>query len=715
MTDPPEAVGFLHDGPRSAEQAAALEWLDGTSTAAEPVRFDALADAADRFDALWWHREAPLEASPSPLSAHAPAVERHLASGGGLLLTLRAMADVDALGIETVPPDAVGTETVADPTGVLWRRLHDDHPAVESFDDLRLRVCDRGAVGAAAYESILPARGEVLASTVRGDHDVPHRMPVVGWDVDPGSVLGVGAPLSFDRSAAEAVAATRDRLVAGCLAAVADDVPEPSRPRDAGEMAAMRRALDADDRPTYHVTAPANWLNDPNGLVRWNGRFHVFYQYNPAGPFHDTIHWGHATSEDLVRWRDEPVALSPSPDGPDRDGCWSGCAIDDDGTPTLLYTGGDGRRQLPCLAIADDDALRRWEKHPDNPVIEAPPADVDVLETEHWEAEFRDHCVWREAGRWQQIIGTGLVDRGGAALRYSSEDLREWRYEGPLLVGEWASDGTVWECPELLDLGDRRLLHVSNCEDVVYFLGELRDGRFAVDRQGTLDHGDFYAPQSLADGDRHVTFGWLPEARDLDAQWDAGWSGALSLPRVLSVGPDGDLRQRPAAEVERLRTERLLDGATFELSAGERRRLDVAGRTLELDLEVRLRDAAAAELSVFESPDRAERTTLRYGRDGELVVDRTAASDDSRVTADTQRMAVPPHDEPLSLRCFLDRSVLEVYANGRHCLTSRIYPTRDDSVGVSLAADDGRATVRDLSVWRLGDGYPRSPPDDGER
>jgi beta-fructofuranosidase len=704
MVDSSTSVGVVHDGTLSSEQAAALEWLRGTAVAADTVRFGDLSPAGDGYDVLWWHRNAPLE-DPSPLAAHAAVVESHLSAGGGLLLSLRAMAAVDDLETETVPPDAVGTEGVTEPSGVLWRRLYDDHPAIEAFDGLRVHLCDRGAVGFARYESVLPSRGEVLASTVRADHDVPHEMTVVGWDADPGSVMGVGAPLAFDEPVAAPVAASRDRFAAGCLSALAGDTRQPSRPKDAAGMAAMRRTLGDSGRPDYHFTAPANWLNDPNGLIRWNGRYHVFYQYNPAGPFHNSIHWGHATSEDLVHWRDEPVALSPSPDGPDRDGCWSGCAVDDDGTPRLLYTGGDGRTQLPCLATGADDDLSRWEKHRDNPVIERPPADLDVLETEHWEAEFRDHCVWREQGRWHQIIGTGLADRGGAALLYTADDLREWRYEGPLLVGEDSADGPVWECPELLTLAEKRLLHVSNYEDVIYFLGELRDGRFEVDRQGVLDHGDFYAPQSLWDGDRYLTFGWLPEARDLDAQWDAGWSGALSLPRVLTVGPDGDVRQRPAEEVRTLRAERLLEDATRSLSAGDRRSLDVAGRTLELDLEVALDDATAFELSVLESPDRAEQTVVRYRNDGELVVDRTAASDDGRVTADTQRMAVPPYEEPLSLRCFLDGSVLELYANERHCLTSRVYPTRGDSTGVSVAADSGRATVESLSAWQLENGY----------
>ncbi|MBV9356146.1 MAG: glycoside hydrolase family 32 protein, partial [Chloroflexi bacterium] len=166
-------------------------------------------------------------------------------------------------------------------------------------------------------------------------------------------------------------------------------------------------------RPTYHLLPPANWLNDPNGLIQWRGQYHVFYQHNPFAPVWGTIHWGHAVSRDLAHWRDLPIALAPTPGGVDADGVFSGCALDHGGVPTVLYTGvtrgPDGSRvELPCLAAADDDELRSWHKHPANPVIPAPPAGLDVL-------GFRDHSVWREDGQWYQVIGAGIRDVGGAA------------------------------------------------------------------------------------------------------------------------------------------------------------------------------------------------------------------------------------------------------------------------------------------------------------
>ncbi|MFC7323954.1 GH32 C-terminal domain-containing protein [Halorubrum rutilum] len=689
-------VGFVCDGAPSDEQRAALAWLEERPVDAVRVPLAEVGEATDGCDVLWWHRDAPL--GDDPLSTRSTdAVDAFLDDGGGLLLTLRAMAAVDDLGIDPVAPDAVGVESVAEPTGVLWRTLYGDHRAIAAFDSIRVPTCDRGAVPTARYEAVVPARGEVLASTLRGDRDVPNEMTVVSWDRG-GGVVGVGAPLAFDEPADPSVADARSELVSGCLSAVAAG-DQPGRPKTADELTAMRRAF-ADDsaRPRYHFTPPANWLNDPNGLIRWDGRYHLFYQYNPAGPFHNAIHWGHAVSDDLLHWSDEPIALAPSPDGPDRHGCWSGCAVDDGGTPTVLYTGGDGRWQLPCLATSADPDLSEWDKDPGNPVIEEPPSDLDLLSTEDWEIEFRDHAVWRDGDRWYQLIGSGIADRGGTALLYASPDLREWTYEGPLLTGD-DGHGAVWECPELLDLGDRSLLHVSNYEDVVYFLGTVADGEFDVAHRGLLDHGDFYAPQSLRDGDRHLTWGWLPETRDASAQWESGWSGALSLPRVLSLGDDGRLRQRPAAEVDRLRR-RDLPAAVPPVVDDDRHALEASGRTLEVELEVSLEDASAFELSVFESADRDERTAIRYTRENELTVDRAASSRKGIGASDAQRMPVTPYDEPLSLRAFLDGSVIELFANDRHCLTSRVYPDAD-STGLSVRAEGGRATVSALKIREL--------------
>jgi beta-fructofuranosidase len=162
-------------------------------------------------------------------------------------------------------------------------------------------------------------------------------------------------------------------------------------------------------RPQYHFLPPANWMNDPNGLIYWKGRYHLFYQYNPNGPFWGTIHWGHAVSTDLVHWTDWPVALAPTPGSAAENGCWSGCAVNHDGVPTLIYSGDRDGKQRACIATSVDD-LRTWQKYEGNPVIPDAPEGLDLN-------AYRDHCVWCEDGIWYQVIEQG--SKAWAARRCS--------------------------------------------------------------------------------------------------------------------------------------------------------------------------------------------------------------------------------------------------------------------------------------------------------
>jgi beta-fructofuranosidase len=698
--------------------AATVDHVDLAAVAAGDV---ALAD----YDVLWWHRDRPLDwgarDAEETLADCAGLLVEYLDGGGGLLLTLHALSAVSEFGIDPVPPDAVGHETAPAQVGYLAKAVHHDHPAFETFDSLRVhsRAADADTAFA-RYERVLPEHGTILAAGLRGDDHLVDQQTLVEWRVGAGRVIGAGVGLSFANARDYECAATQERLVSNLLVALGSGrLPDfTDRPEHESEFARLRAALDDDHhRPDYHFSPPANWLNDPNGLIHHEGRYHLFYQYNPAGPAHGTIHWGHATSDDLVHWEDEPVALTPDPDGPDRDGCWSGCAVvDADGTPTLLYTGGRHREQLPCLATSASDDLSAWDKHDGNPVIGTPPASLDVLRTDHWEAEFRDHCVWRAGDDWYHLIGSGVTDVGGTALLYRGTRLDEWEYVGPLLTGDWADAGPVWECPELLDFGDKQLLHVSNYESVPYFVGEadLSTPDFEVETEGLLDYGDFYAPQTMSGPDgRQLMWGWVPEARGVEAQWEAGWSGLLTLPRVVDLGDDGTLRQRPAPELAALREAHVSE--SMSLAPGDRRALSLSGNAYELDLTVSADSNAdeRLELVLCESPARTERTVVRWVGD-ELVVDRSESSHGHVGDASEQRLPLDTggrtdEADELSLRVFVDGSVIELFVDGSRCLTSRVYPTREDADGVALVAPRHLATDVDIDIdaWELDSAFSR--------
>ena len=462
----------------------------------------------------------------------------------------------------------------------------------------------------------------------------------------------------------------------------------------------------APHRPVFHFAPPANWLNDPNGLIHWDGTFHLFYQYNPNGPFHGTIHWGHASSQDLVHWRDHPVALAPTPGGPDAEGCWSGCAVDNNGTPTFVYTGVNP--QTVCLAVSADD-LESWQKYPGNPVIAAPPPEIAA----HSGHDFRDPYVWREGDAWWMVIGARREGVGGLVLLYRSANLTQWEFVRVLLAGdEQASpffyEGAMWECPNLLDFGDRRALIISvqdaqwRLHYAAYFSGLYADGEFVPDAGDVLVHGhSFYAPQAtrLADG-RILLIGWLRETRPLAAAKAAGWNGCMSLPLIATLQADGKLRLTPAPELEALRRD-AWTLSDLPLAPHTQHRLAVAGAALEIDVTFEADQIDDYGIAVCCSPDGAEQTRIVVKPEhGELWVEHVGADPALALPNERMPLTVRP-EQPVTLHIFVDGSVLEVFSGDGRCLATRIYPQRADSQGVMLFTVGAPVDVKQLTVWTL--------------
>jgi beta-fructofuranosidase len=472
-------------------------------------------------------------------------------------------------------------------------------------------------------------------------------------------------------------------------------------------------------RPQYHFLPPANWMNDPNGLIQWQGTYHLFYQCNPDAAVWGNMHWGHASSPDLVHWQHLPHAVAPTPGGPDHSGVWSGCAVDWDRVPTVVYTGRDNELEHVCLA-SSHDGLLTWQKYSGNPVLPDPPPSLDWM-------GFRDPCVWRENGMWLMTLGTGIRDVGGAVLLYSSANLTDWNYLGPLVVGDikereplWTGD--MWECPTFFSLGDRHILIVSAMDHhpprslyTLYFTGEFRDGRFTPGMKAKMDGGDiyYYAPQVFLDeSGRRIAFGWSREARSQAAQVAAGWAGVMTLPRLLEWRADSRMSQRPVPELERLRGEkRSWSNLAIEAgAAGRSLRVleELSGDTLEMEMVFDLSQPVGDQeggfgLLVRRSPDGNEWTEIRCDRlAGRLVVDTNHSSLDEAVQPGRYEIPLDFSGlDRLHLRVFLDRSIIEVYANDLAVITARVYPSREDSTGMALFAEHSPVRVARLDAWPM--------------
>ena len=390
-------------------------------------------------------------------------------------------------------------------------------------------------------------------------------------------------------------------------------------------------------RPRYHFLPPKNWMNDPNGLIQWNGRYHMFYQHNPFGPLWGNMHWGHAVSDDLVHWEHLPLAIAPQEGEFDEYGCFSGTIIVHEGRPMMFYTGtqpepvgGMPYTQHTNIALPLDDELIAWQKYKGNPVI-APPAGLDLI-------GFRDHCLWSEGDEWLQIIGSGEAGRGGAILLFRSDDLYHWDYLHPLIGSDslylhdlWV--GSMWECPQLVAFDGRHALIFSvNHDDLIvftaYLTGRYENRRFIPDGAHRLDYGGrhFYAPQALQDEQgRYIMWGWVTEGRTSTLQETAGWSGLMSLPRVVTMRPDGRLAFNPAPELQKLR------GRHHPFTSDTAAQLHtVSGTMLEIIASFKIGVEAIA-LKVCCAPDDHEYTTIFYDPKRQTIgIERDQSTTDDR-------------------------------------------------------------------------------------
>ena len=471
-----------------------------------------------------------------------------------------------------------------------------------------------------------------------------------------------------------------------------------------GSVAAVReRSVQA---PRYHFIAPEGSCRpfDPNGCLYWNRRFHVFYIFQNADLPDGGHCWGHASSPDLINWTFHPTALAAGPDDPER-GIYSGCAVvSKEGRPTLVYYGlGAGI----CIATCADDNLLEWEKHPSNPVIPEPKRGdphFDVYRV------FDPH-VWVEDDTYHAILGGWVKphDIRDTAYLFTSDDLDNWTYQRPFYSPHphWTDENEDCACPDFFDLGDKSvLLCISHTRGTRYYVGTRTDGTFVPEshHRMTWPGGSCFAPETLTDDmGRRIMFAWAVEQR----REDSGFA-VMTLPRVLSLGEGLRIKIEPAREVEILRTAARRRDA-FVIDDEIVTLLEMAGDTMEIDIEFQPQSARRLGLIVRAAPNGVEQTRIVYDAGaGTLSVDTAHSSlaDDvfrqypivprgapvKDIDVQTAPLELYP-DDPLKLRVFLDRSILEVFANDYLCLTQRIYPTLAGSIYTRLFADGGTAEV----------------------
>lgn len=477
-----------------------------------------------------------------------------------------------------------------------------------------------------------------------------------------------------------------------------------------------------DYRPGYHVTPDRNWMNDPNGLVYHRGVYHLFFQHNPHGDGWANMSWGHASSTDLLRWHEHPVAIPRTAD----EQIFSGSVVVDhdnsagfgvDGDPALvaIYTGAytDGRQAQSLAASVDDGTT--WTKYPGNPVLD------------RGSTAFRDPKVfWYQSaegpGYWVMVA---VEAQACQILLYRSKDLRTWTYLSVFTGGggEPADAGVqqFWECPDLFPLPVADvpgtvtwvLLFSVNPDGrgggsaTRHVLGNF-DGISFTPAPGTsprrLDWGaDFYAATSFTDapGGRRIIMGWMGNWEYAAQVPTSPWRGLMTLPREVSiVAADGqqELVQRPIPEL-------LAIEEVAHLSVSGPFTLDgtlklPGGRHYKVDLTFQAMTARRFGVDVLVGGD--QRTRIRYDTAAkDLSIDRSQSGDTAfhHAFPSIEHAPVPLAGGLLHLEVFVDRISVEVFAQrGRTCLTELAFPATT-STHLELVSLDGITEV--LSVRHI--------------
>ena len=427
--------------------------------------------------------------------------------------------------------------------------------------------------------------------------------------------------------------------------------------------------------PAFHVTGETGWINDPNGLIYYNGQYHAFFQYYPHDTKWGPMHWGHVVSDDLTNWKYLPIALTPGDDC-DKNGCFSGSAINHNGKMWLMYTGfiendgGESIRQVQCLAESDDGIT--FKKH--GVVI-----GEDLLPEGYAPYDFRDPKVWLHDGIFWCVAAARKIEGRGRILLYKSKDLFNWEFVGDLFGKD--SAGTMIECPDY----NEELGYLLFCEQFQpsengihlnvhtsrFALGKIdySTGRFIENSRGIVDYGfDVYAPQTIAG--KPLFMGWLN-------MWDRnvpsakyGFAGMLTVPRRVFVR-DGRLYQEPVVSCgESYKT----DGKGSISDKVTRGVITVKATGLE-SLEIKLRSNGENFTSLIL---KSAEWVFDRSKSGEAIV---GVEKDQDSLSGIRRMPYSGKDD-VTLTIVMDDFSVEIFEDGR-ALSSTIYPP-DDADGLEL-------------------------------
>ncbi|WP_270565142.1 glycoside hydrolase family 32 protein [Clostridium beijerinckii] len=462
------------------------------------------------------------------------------------------------------------------------------------------------------------------------------------------------------------------------------------------------KSIPKEQRPSFHLSSPVGWINDPNGFSKFAKEYHLFYQYYPYDTKWGPMHWGHSKTKDFIKWEQLPTALAPDQEY-DMGGCFSGSAVESDGKQILMYTGVLDKvqedeahiiRQTQCIAIGDGV---NYEKLTCNPVITS----YSLPEGSNLE-DFRDPKIWKEDDGFYAVVASRHADGSGQILLYKSSDLKEWSFVC-ILDRSKNEIGSMWECPDFFKIDGNNIMIISpmevkanglkfhNGHNTVYLIGKYDKENHTFNREeyGTIDFGlDFYAPQTLeAEDGRRIMIGWMQSWENNIVPKDFKWCGMMSIPRELTI-KDGQLIQNPIREIRNyyknsVKYDNVLIKDNVELEG-------ISGRELDMSLEIDGTNCEEFIIKIAKNKD--YETLITFDPRKDIISFDRSYSGKLSDTLHKREMNIRNQNGKIKLRLVIDKYSVEIFANdGEQVMTSTFY-TNLDATDISFCAK-GEAKV----------------------
>lgn len=468
-------------------------------------------------------------------------------------------------------------------------------------------------------------------------------------------------------------------------------------------------------RPSFHGMPTAGWTNETHGATYYNGKYHVFFQKNPNGPYMSRLNWGHIVSDNLYKWEEDPTAISPE-EAYDKKGCWSGCVFTDDeltgGKPNIFYTAVDyGRATIAQAQPADDDLLN-WTKKAGNPVINGRPNGLTD--------DFRDCFVFRNGTDLYMIVGSSKNGVGVTTLHKYDKSTKTWSNDGKLFFsGSNANqDGTFWEMPNITKIGDKWLFTATPLNTGVgvrtlYWTGSINaDGTFAPDSRTpkTVEMAGFskdgyglLSPTIFQKDGKTLMLGIVPDKLAGSENYKMGYAHTYSLPREISLDSKGNLIQKPFSGLAAMRSETSFMMTDFDLTA-EKDLDPVQGRSLELSAKFVVGNGDFG-FSFLGNGDK--KVTLTYQpNSGKLSLDMSGINRifNDGIFGGVYNYALPTPvamGEEMTLKVFVDHSIIDIFVNDTYAASVRVFPRDVDAVKATAFVKNGSVKMTSLEAYVL--------------